>query len=854
MQVPGSCGYDWTQDTALVSASVLSGALTNSPLDDPAWQSLLAFFVLSLAAPMIGRFAKHSIGAHPLAGCMLLGFLVCAPVVHMLPMTLAREHLGMLATFCRAFVAVETAVHVAPLRELLRHRWGILASGVTHGAGSFALATCCVPWLTLWWSKMMWSPGAVVGTQALPVMVGAYALAASSAVGIVAAAAEPTCSAQLFHEAGAAGLFTSISLRSTSADFLFSIGLLLIGGPFVATAWRGAHYAILSSIASVLLTLAVAAIMSLLFYFINRARLRRRLQSIRSAPVFGRAGARIGAFLHSNAADLDRIVKGVTTLGVSMACFNLATMLERADGGDGTPSDALYSCVSTGAGCMHVNTTTVSGLPVCAVNYRAAHTGVANVAAASPPSLLPFCRVSFQPWAACFLASFFVCTEAFVRKPGAKSQWQLMLQPWSSHVLLMLGTLAGMWLPYPGVLGVPGAVAATLFVLRVGVVSMASSFVAVATRLPQRYIAAAPLRPILQAQVALCFVWELSERAPALRAYPFDFTVIGSVLIFLELCLGPPLLRTAIRLAGEMHVDRVGQACVLGAEGSPPVITLKLFQWEVHAGASQSHVAELVWTVRDVETTLSVDEASIRQILLDAKPVAFVSMLQDDSLNFNACQLMLGSFDVPRCIVKCIDPAWMKKFAILQPRSAVCFVQHLTTSVRNTLNQFVQSAQSAAVLLGDDPGAGVLRVTMTEMEHGVRIRDLRIPEDVQVLGIQRELDLSGPISSCAASADTRHSSATGSSDVADVNCTCGGPETSCRSLTSSTSCASIVDAVAVGAAALERTAARTTLKRTSIMPHGHTMLQLNDEVTICGRPDSLASITGLRRGKVVLQT
>jgi Trk K+ transport system NAD-binding subunit len=247
-----------------------------------------------------------------------------------------------------------------------------------------------------------------------------------------------------------------------------------------------------------------------------------------------------------------------------------------------------------------------------------------------------------------------------------------------------------------------------------------------------------------------------------------------------------------------------------------------------------------------------MDEASIRKILLDAKPVAFVSMLQEDSLNFNACQLMLGSFDVPRCIVKCIDPAWTRKFAILQPRTAVCFVQHSTTSVRNTLNQFVQSAQSAVVLLGDDPSAGVLRVTMTGMEHGVRIRDLKIPEDVQVLGIQRELDLSGPTSSCAASADTRRSGAMGGSEIADANSICGEPEMSCRSLDSSRSCASMVGPV--GAAALGRPAAPTALKRTFIMPHGHTVLQLNDEVTICGRPDSLASITGLRRGKVVLQT
>ena len=48
----------------------------------------------------------------------------------------------------------------------------------------------------------------------------------------------------------------------------------------------------------------------------------------------------------------------------------------------------------------------------------------------------------------------------------------------------------------------------------------------------------------------------------------------------------------------------------------------------MHAGASSSHVAELLWTVKDVETTPTLDESSIRRILMDAKPDAFVSMMQ----------------------------------------------------------------------------------------------------------------------------------------------------------------------------------------------------------------------------------
>ena len=94
-----------------------------------------------------------------------------------------------------------------------------------------------------------------------------------------------------------------------------------------------------------------------------------------------------------------------------------------------------------------------------------------------------------------------------------------------------------------------------------------------------------------------------------------------------------------------------------------------------------------------------VDEASVRQILLKAKPDAFVSMMQvdqihlsisiylnlvsashdpsihlssthlhytqDDQLNYDACELLQRKFDIPRCVVQCLDPAWSERFMAL---------------------------------------------------------------------------------------------------------------------------------------------------------------------------------------------
>ena len=99
-------------------------------------------------------------------------------------------------------------------------------------------------------------------------------------------------------------------------------------------------------------------------------------------------------------------------------------------------------------------------------------------------------------------------------------------------------------------------------------------------------------------------------------------------VIFLETIIGAPLMRLALHRAGETFVDKLGKACILGAEGAPPVITLKLIDWEVRAGENSSRVGKVLWTVRDEETVSEVTEGALRRILLKVKPDAYVSMMQ----------------------------------------------------------------------------------------------------------------------------------------------------------------------------------------------------------------------------------
>ena len=111
----------------------------------------------------------------------------------------------------------------------------------------------------------------------------------------------------------------------------------------------------------------------------------------------------------------------------------------------------------------------------------------------------------------------------------------------------------------------------------------------------------------------------------------------------------------------------------------------------------------------------------------------------------------------------------------------------------NLLDRFVASPQSAIMLLQDDPGADVIKVTITSKEAGTRIKDMKLPDDIQVL----------------------------SNPNANPN---------------------------------PRDVQVLTIQRgpIPIVPHGHTKLQDADEVMICGRPNSISSVTAMKKGKVVL--
>ena len=76
---------------------------------------------------------------------------------------------------------------------------------------------------------------------------------------------------------------------------------------------------------------------------------------------------------------------------------------------------------------------------------------------------------------------------------------------------------------------------------------------------------------------------------------------------------------------------------------------------------------------------------------------------QDDQLNYDACELLQRKFDIPRCVVQCLDPAWSERFMALGTLGAgsgdVCIASSTSGNpIRLRLALALALAQAQAIL------------------------------------------------------------------------------------------------------------------------------------------------------------
>merc|ERR1712087_433221 len=122
--------------------------------------------------------------------------------------------------------------------------------------------------------------------------------------------------------------------------------------------------------------------------------------------------------------------------------------------------------------------------------------------------------------------------------------------------------------------------------------------------------------------------------------------------------VGPPFFKLALRKSGEAFIDHIGGTQLVTVHGQEPQIEVKHLSWEVRAGAGGSRVA-IIAQKPTVSRLCSKFEANSMVPLLGepsakerpSNSLAFISMLEDDEANYQACQLAQNTYGINRVIV-----------------------------------------------------------------------------------------------------------------------------------------------------------------------------------------------------------
>ncbi len=245
---------------------------------------------------------------------------------------------------------------------------------------------------------------------------------------------------------------------------------------------------------------------------------------------------------------------------------------------------------------------------------------------------------------------------------------------------------------------------------------------------------------ITQAGIALGLAREVAVQFPSLGT-AFS-TMIISVIVLNEI-FGPMLLKESLKRAGEANLpgdlpekEPVRDALILGVELQSLALARELQEhnWRVViADTDAEHIEKLAAEDIDERHVVAINEETLSQ-LITADTDAVVAMLNNDDDNFRACDYARNKFNVQRLIVRPHDTASLGRFAEID----VLIVEPVSAMV-SLLEQAVIAPQSAALMLDRDPEHfEFIQCTVTNPDlDGMLVRDLRLPNDVRILGVKR---------------------------------------------------------------------------------------------------------------------
>ena len=318
-----------------------------------------------------------------------------------------------------------------------------------------------------------------------------------------------------------------------------------------------------------------------------------------------------------------------------------------------------------------------------------------------------------------------------------RNQFDAILHDISPMVYVAFFTLAGVALQLD-ILLATGAIAVMLLLARIVAIFAGSYLGATLARETPVFRRYAWMGLITQAGIALGLAREVAVEFPTLGdAFA---TLIISVMVLNQL-FGPLFLKYALRQVGDAHLPEsaedtdIPRAAVFGVEAQSVALArqLQMENWHVTLlDTNRSYVDQFQTEDLTIRHVPDLSEASIRSVLPKGI-TALVTMLEKDEDNLQAATVAYERCAVKRIIVRLNELGNAPQFTALG-----ALVMNPTAAMVNLLDNAVRSPQSAALVMHADPQQEVEQLTIINRDlDGLLVRDLRLPNDVLILGIQR---------------------------------------------------------------------------------------------------------------------
>jgi Trk K+ transport system NAD-binding subunit/Kef-type K+ transport system membrane component KefB len=243
---------------------------------------------------------------------------------------------------------------------------------------------------------------------------------------------------------------------------------------------------------------------------------------------------------------------------------------------------------------------------------------------------------------------------------------------------------------------------------------------------------------ITQAGVSVGLAKEVGVEFPA---WGNEFATLAIAVVVLNQCIGPPLLKWAIRTAGEAHTraetpgfDGVRDVIIFGVDDQSLSLARQLatHRWQVKLADLESHRLQPVDEPGiDLYHVDSLTPEAFRALEMD-RAEAIVAMFDDDT-NYTICEIAYEHFGTAHLVVRLYDRSQIARFREL----GVSIIDPGTALV-SLLDHAVRSPTAASLIMGEEEDRDVIEILVANDDlEGVALRDLGLPPDIVILSIRR---------------------------------------------------------------------------------------------------------------------